>query len=558
MNKFVPIKTIGMPYHGLAEALNYPSEWLTLTTSDGDKLVKGNGGAVVVRHPSAPGASRTPAQQVNDTANGYEWRDYALLCGGTRAVNGGPELGRQRWLYCSADGRTWVMSVEKSVAGNVFTLEIWRRALFGYFGPNPPSITDEKVGEVAIPFVLPSDYTGVLTAADVAASAWIDRAACTVPSPDGSSVFVHVMADEDVYWATEVVMEDKVGGTYAIVPVTISGTGDVANGGVGITASFGTVDQYDDLVIEAFRGGSGLADRAPNDWYGWECVGGRITEDHPNPPLSAGLTYTDTYWTEWANPNAVYGGDTGVKDHRRAVVYRTHQGDVEHAKILDWSGWIYTTVNAGRREIVSTFLSVFDYYNPGTGVTHYKWQAQGSVYTDTMWWDEESRFEPQEEVSIKVGGVEVAGRWQVKVDHRKKYYWGFVQSSSCTLWTGNNVVGTLPSDIYLPDEYESTIGTIAPGFPMYNVDMEGDFTIYPGMIIMQFHYTKPDYSNLKRFQQVGVGIGENSVAKFMDEYIEFSAGVWPPPINLVQNRWAFQPVTLEGVHDTETGIFQYV
>jgi len=100
MNRLIPPQDIGMPYHGLA--LNGEATVGLKTVS-----VNGTGPCTVVRHPSAQGNRRNIRQQKRDAALGFEWRDYALLCGYNRAVNFVVEYERFS-SYEDEDGRSQV------------------------------------------------------------------------------------------------------------------------------------------------------------------------------------------------------------------------------------------------------------------------------------------------------------------------------------------------------------------------------------------------------------------------------------------------------------------
>lgn len=541
MRPMPPIKWMGMPWHGLADG------GVLTTPLDGNKMVAGDGGAVTVRHPSALGAVRNLAQQTKDAAYGHEWRDYALLCGTMRAVDGGPALGANRWLYCAPDGRTWVMSVEKAVSGATFTLEIWRRGLFGAFriGGVPHTIADQKVGQLDILFVLPGDYSGGETANSVAASAYLDRASCVVPNPAGSSVFVHVMADKDVFHATKISIEGDDAGTYAIVPVTISGSGDVNANGIGISANFGTVDRYEDLVDED-NGSFGGPSSQPSDWT--DC---QNFSDPPPPtdPQSAGLQYDQRFWTIW-DFMGVQIGRNGPINNAVATVYRTHHGDVKLTKRkTTWSYRHWERAGNSWEQTLEYQSEQTGEFPPGTPI--YSYVLQNTSYNCDVY----------EVIKGAGAGSATGGEWEVRIEYEafnigerlaNRQNYDFTPTYPAGGGTGCNQ--GWPHD-GLPSPYsdnldESSIGPLTNGMTHAAVDLDGGLTVYPGLLLLTFWYNKPDNSDTRRYRQVGLGIGESDVIKFMDETLELPTGVWPPPQNDIQNRWSFQPVQEVGSFDS--------
>ncbi|MCB1723195.1 MAG: hypothetical protein KDJ39_05825 [Gammaproteobacteria bacterium] len=275
---------VGMPWHGLAIDGD-------LSTLAGTKNITGDGDCVVVRHPSAPGANRSVAQQASDAAKGLEWRDYALLCGSTRAVNGGPVLGGTAWLYCAPDGRTWRMTAEIIEGDTTVDINVWRRELYGRFGRNY-SITDELVGTLTWAPGIPSWYSGGYTIEDV-----IDHIKLSVQpknltvSPDGSLAYLHVYCEdfvgnlvESIYLeTTSAGRTNRFGTTSAlvgIIKIQLSGSGDpFTNGGEGITATV-----TEDLAFEG-----GLVNRAdlaedPPGWSFSYFVGDHVDDLTETPP----------------------------------------------------------------------------------------------------------------------------------------------------------------------------------------------------------------------------------------------------------------------------------
>jgi len=253
MNRLIPPQDIGMPYHGLA--LNGEATVGLKTVS-----VNGTGPCTVVRHPSALGNRRNIRQQTRDSTLGFEWRDYALLCGYNRALNGGPEIGTGSWLYCDPAGSTWLMKIQQSIIDNTpditnqkTRLEVVCQSLFGRFGRSGPD-----------PFVLatldwvptfPSWYvSGTVEPYMMANNLTCDEELAVVPNPDGSDVIINAYTTNGTI-IDEVYVEGQAHLDYSqryalvgVINVAVSGTGDIDTG-AGLSATISVSDEYEDLVL---------------------------------------------------------------------------------------------------------------------------------------------------------------------------------------------------------------------------------------------------------------------------------------------------------------------
>lgn len=540
----------GQPWHGLAVDG-------VLTTPAGPKTIAGDGGAIVVRHPMAPGVNRTPEQLANDAALGQEWRDYALLCGSARAVDGGQELGANAWLYCAGDGRTWVMTVEKTyTAGAVATFEIWRRDLFGNFRTPPHQVSDEKVGEVVVTFTLPPEYAGAITAAQVAADAAVNLAAAIVPNPAGSSVFLHVLSQfEEVYPATYVAIGGLGRAAAAIIECTLSGNGDVASQGVGVVAAFPVVEHYATLRIETdtdLHVGASLSSLSPP----WDDCSGTIDPDPPPNPASAGLTYVqhEDYSPTWDGSTHVWQTSSASKN-RRATVYRTHHGDVVVArKHYNLQRREYTISGGSIRKTI-TYVSVANDPPPG-----FHWEEQSVVYDATKYHTEiesdtgqtDGYVEYGQALTLAFGAISVGDSWEWRDGYTVRH---FALDATGSGWCTTGWPYSLPADVHTAEHWASTFGALSNGMSIFNIDMDGGVQIFPGYIVFRWWRNNPNNDGNRSLFWRFVGIGESAGALFASYDMQNPTGVWPPAYNQMPETHAFQPATgvgtyaLGGVHN---------
>ena len=532
MNKLPHFNALGMPWHGLASAG-------VLTTPAGNKAITGNGGAVVVRHPSAPGATRNTAQQARDTALGHVWRDYALLCGTTRAVNGRASLGGKAWLYCAPDGRTWVMTVEKTyTSGSSATFEIWRRELFGNFKADGPwSTTDEKVGEQVINFTLPAEYSGSTTAADVAANAHCNLATLIVPDPAGSTVYLHIATTfYDVYEATYAVYEGGLRSVYAICEVSISGSGDVAASGTGISATFDVVDDYDALITyrsaDLTYGAS-----APSDWNDYTTES--VIEDHPTPPLSAGITYDQTDTCTPDSSTSYYWQHGPVTSWRKAVIYRTHIGDVtltRHDYYVQHDAWVH---NGG------TWQAIYHYESVSDGGGGFYYELQGTDYTADLSYSEYTYQQGEKLIEVDCGGTVTVGENAYVRTAYTHYY-------NAPTGTGggwcSSYPNTIPDDVAYAEDFVFSGGALSGGQTYAGLDLSGAVSIWPGIVIASVAYDAPNNDGTRHYEYAFIGVGETNFVQFASYSFNYNAGVQPPPTTYVPFKWAFQPVDGVGVY----------
>lgn len=236
-----------MPWHGLA----VNGELTTL--ADGIKTITKSpdnfdewGPCVVVRHPSAPGASaRTTEQLAKDATHGYDWRDYALLTGINKTVNGAVDLGAKSWLYIDPAGVTWLLRLDITANVNDVTFEVVRVAAFGRFGIQR-TYSDTVIASLVWAPDIPSWYTGSVTAADVVQKIDVFRHYNLCPNEDGTLAYFNIHCfdfdyNRDLYLETTPMGEYTVGDNsralIGVLKIDVSGTGDLDNNGDGVAAT---------------------------------------------------------------------------------------------------------------------------------------------------------------------------------------------------------------------------------------------------------------------------------------------------------------------------------
>lgn len=251
-----PVTRFGMPYHGLVTDG-------VLTTPDGDIEVAHDAsveGAIAFRTRNPPGNIANTAQQAMDTAHGWEWRDYVLLNGWFRSVNGGPQLGEARWLFADEADTVWVMELTRSwrlVEGVYYVdIQLWRRELFGHFlfgfERNIADalldtwtfvMTEHEYDDGGSPVTIP--------AGTMVANLRI-KASGIVPSVHGDTVYFHllhlnhqVMPETRSYWELSEL------GVFGKATINLSGAGDVNNDGAGIVGTFSAAQIYPEFVTYA-------------------------------------------------------------------------------------------------------------------------------------------------------------------------------------------------------------------------------------------------------------------------------------------------------------------
>jgi hypothetical protein len=224
------LDTLGLPFHGPVTGGT-----LTLPNSDTKTAPQPYDGAVMVaRHPAAPGITRDAEQQAFDTANGYEWRDYAVLVGRNNQI-GPSELGANHWIYADPGGGSWIIKAEMTMLNNDddVQLTVTLTKLFGRFSPGGsyPSINRVLATQV---FNWDTDLGGADTFLMATGPSPVLGAE---PNEDGSRCFFNLYSPNGLVGFD--VAEYSGVGLEAVIEIDINGNGSLipATLGDGITAS---------------------------------------------------------------------------------------------------------------------------------------------------------------------------------------------------------------------------------------------------------------------------------------------------------------------------------
>lgn len=138
------VALVGTPLHGLVKAgsLTLPNStsvpYPQPDASAGPDLA---GAAWSVERPGVPTVPLTPEQQAEATANGWQWRNKAMLSGGKRQVYGKELNG---WIYIDSAGDRWLVTTTLDGATTDFVSALSGTvtlARFGDFGKPAESYT---------------------------------------------------------------------------------------------------------------------------------------------------------------------------------------------------------------------------------------------------------------------------------------------------------------------------------------------------------------------------------------------------------------------------------
>lgn len=350
MNKLKPASAQGMPYHGLAMngELAITGGVLPVDTAHNTYTAEG-GQCVVMRHPAAPGVNRNAGQQAADAATGQEWRDYALLTGKSRAFNGGPALGRDKWLYCDPAGGTWVIRLAHAKNGSQITFEVWLDAIFGRTG-RPRYHTPRLLASLVWSPQIPTWGSTLYSQADVVDGISLDWINALAINQDGSEVFIHVVCidsaiNELIYSETTPAGAAGFNHSTALVSILrcdIAGTGDMAADGAGIVgALFEDLGFEGGLVTNRITGaGSETPGSFPGSYFALD-----ISQPTPSSdPADCPATQTFSLVAIEPLTGSVFGGGVGYD----AILYKTSDGVVQRTlNASDTLSWVTTAFNGG-------------------------------------------------------------------------------------------------------------------------------------------------------------------------------------------------------------------
>ena len=414
-----------MPYHGLA----LDGEFVAAAGTEYEQqlAVSGAGACTVVRHPAATGIYRNPIEAADDAARGFEWRNYALLCGSQRAFNGGPELGGNAWLYCDPAGPTWLMRLQREVIDSVpdqtqskVRFKVLRASLFGWFGRQSPE------AEVVATFDWQPQFPEWYTAGTyepwelVPFIASYNPELSIVPSSDGSKVIINVLSVHQAINAAvfpETMVELATGTNIALVgliEVDLSGSPDLDTG-AGLVTTFSKTHDYPDLVLsrdkEVFDDG-GLVSYEDDGSYqtAYDVFGAPTSEDAAN-----GRTEVITSHVQPVTSDREYYEDRHTANWR-AIVYRRPEGDVIVDRVVQ-SNEAFQFSAGGEMVIEETWEAVFGAGGP-------EWTSQGHTCNSSVYKKRTDSIDKRSNYSFEFFGtgvveltVEQVGTIQERIDY---------------------------------------------------------------------------------------------------------------------------------------------
>jgi len=146
---------LGLPWHGLHQGVDpdfvgqeqhTPGvEVLSGVYKHADNIVCTR--SRLMKHPTRSSVITPTAAE---TALGYTWQDYLLICGQTNVIGNTP-LGDGRWLYVDGNDNVWLMrceAVPSATVNNKITLNFYVDGLFGVFyclDTNPYSLRNKLI-----------------------------------------------------------------------------------------------------------------------------------------------------------------------------------------------------------------------------------------------------------------------------------------------------------------------------------------------------------------------------------------------------------------------------
>lgn len=365
MNRLIPYSEFGTPFHGLAtnNLLPHPHGDKTIGNDAASPFVQSIGGCIPVRHPAAPGANRNVYQQTRDTVEQQEWRDYALICGYEKTIEGipGTGLGNFQWLYCDANGGTWVVRLDYTKGTTDITFDVHLEEIFGRVGRTrsfSSSILDTFVWTPDIP----SWYSGSYTLADVVSEVDLDWVNTLAFSPDGSECYVNIFCagtttaeDINLRVFVEATPQATIGGygsntstaLIGVLKIDLTGAGDLDNDGAGINCTITHDLTYENGIV---HNRIDNVDTGGFSFNACDHVTLEYTNDVPTytGDICPGYAFTGTFWTNGNPTNGSSGQYVVANFNFDVILYKTPDGTVlrhvEKSDIIDWELSISGTV----------------------------------------------------------------------------------------------------------------------------------------------------------------------------------------------------------------------
>lgn len=148
------VSICGTPYHGLVQGgvLPLPNASVMDYPQPGGSMPDQRGSTHMIRVPGVPDVVRTGTQAELDLANGYQWRDVAMLSGGDFQLYG-KALGG--WIYIDPAGDRWRV-----------TTSITEDVLHRFDEPYTCSIVLSRFGVFSAGATVPETYVHMVSFSD--------------------------------------------------------------------------------------------------------------------------------------------------------------------------------------------------------------------------------------------------------------------------------------------------------------------------------------------------------------------------------------------------------
>ena len=342
----------GSPYHGFlknGELYDQPGGTLIKSAVSQDASGSVYSATQLVKVPGITAVTRTTEEQAIDTANNFNWKNYALVAG-TKLH--GQDLPDNWIIYIDGNGVPWLLDYE-IYAYNGWHVRVTLRSLFGRFSVEPYPAINREVADYADQLIYGYQPGAVY-----------NGPCCTERNSNGSVVLAHMYTyswDSQSY----IYKSGTRGKLVAVFKITISGNGSTGREtlGDGISASVITYKSEQDcnssqanVVVGQHRDDN--IDWTTYDTYSPRLIVSNETIQSPSasPPCTDDIDET-TYAT--GPGDEVYSDILATKyTHLLRIVF---DGDTEILYTVDrWSKtyWVSSASVSGENVIRDTITYV--------------------------------------------------------------------------------------------------------------------------------------------------------------------------------------------------------
>lgn len=207
---FPPLSAVwGWPWHGLCSGGS-----VTLPNASTKTMTQPAHGSAWLIDMGRPAITRTPSQVLEDTALGYEWRNYGMVSGGS--VHG-TALGPDKFIHVDAAGQCWLIGLafsfpEYSLQKVRVTISIVRFGLFGEGAKTPIEVVKDVQCTYFTYTIYGATYTGTRGLLE---DVWTNGSRCLVSVVRNRATVTPLIHD-----------------IFSLIEISISGTGGVDGSGL--------------------------------------------------------------------------------------------------------------------------------------------------------------------------------------------------------------------------------------------------------------------------------------------------------------------------------------